>query len=194
MPIIPTTKVLRKRDPHDFYPTPLSLCRAALAELPPAPVPDSILDPGAGSGVWGKAARDLYPRALITGVELRPDAIPPAETYTAWHTGDFRLYDPGWKHDLIMGNPPYKYAEAFIRHSLSMLKDYGWLVFLLRLAFLEEQDRGKDFWRKFPPERVSVCSQRPSFTGDGNTDATAYAVYYWRKGWTGPTRLDWLRW
>lgn len=193
MPIIKTDKPLRKRDAFDFYPTPLALCIAALAQLPePARTP-TILDPGAGTGVWGIAAAKRFSQASIDGVEIRIDAPRPS-VYTGWHHEDFRLYDPGWKYDLIIGNPPYKYAEAFIRHSLSMLKDYGWLVFLLRLAFLEEQDRGKDFWRKVPPERVSVCSQRPSFTGDGNTDATAYAVYYWRKGWTGPTRLDWLRW
>lgn len=60
MTIIQTTKVLQPRSKHDFYPTPDGLCRAALYLLPDEPY-QWFLDPGAGAGPWGKAARVCIP-------------------------------------------------------------------------------------------------------------------------------------
>jgi hypothetical protein len=193
MTIITTTKQMRPRDANDFYPTPLKTCLRAIALLPNDFVPTTILDPGAGTGVWGEAAGEFYPHAAITGVEIRLDARVPA-AYNYWYHDDFRLWTPPDEDfDLIIGNPPYKYAEAFIRFGMDVLRPDGTMCFLLRLAFLEGQNRGKELWRRLPPYMVAVCSERPSFTGDGHTDATAYAMFYWRKGWTGETRLTWLK-
>jgi len=66
------------------------------------------------------------------------------------------------------------------------------MVFLLPLSFIAGQKRGANLWRKYPPYKVLVCSKRPSFTGDGKTDNTEYALYYWQVGWHGQTLLDWL--
>lgn len=192
MTIITTTKEMRPRDPNDFYPTPASFVDAALRtvdSLMPAP-PRRILDPGAGTGVWGDVARRLWSRAHITGVELRETERP--SSYDEWIVGDFRLeHFTGF--DLVMGNIPYMHAEAFLKQMFHSASEGGIVMNLLRLAFLEGQDRGRGFWRRYPPLLVEVCSSRPSFTGNGKTDATAYAMYYWRKGWHGETRLDWLR-
>lgn len=192
MPIITTTKQMRPRDSHDFYPTPLKVCLQAIALLPDDFVPATVLDPGAGTGVWGQAVNEFYPLAEITGVEIRHDAPAPA-AYQYWCHDDFRLWRNFNNVDLVIGNPPYKYAEQFVRLGMRMLNADGIMCFLLRLAFLEGQDRGADLWRRLPPYQVAVCSNRPSFTGDGKTDATAYAIFYWRKGWSGETRLTWLR-
>lgn len=195
MSIIQTTKELRPREPNDFYPTPQShilpamrTCDAMLGVMPDP----HILDPGAGAGVWGIAARNRWQRAHITGVELRPVEQP--WQYDDWHNEDYRLWSSSSEdYDLVIGNPPYKHAEEFIRLALGQLAHRGVLCFLLRLNFLEGQDRGKDLWRKYPPALVEVCSERPSFTGDGKTDATAYALFYWRKGWQGTTELAWMK-
>lgn len=179
----------RPRDIHDFYPTPLSFALASLNLLGNID-PKHIIDPGAGSGVWGEAARKKFPTAIITGVELRPVIKPAA--YNFWYQSDYRnLVTLSPVCDLIIGNPPYKYAEEFVRLSLPMLEPGGKMVFLLRLAFLESQRRLK-LWHDYKPQSVTVCANRPSFTGDGNTDATAYAIFIWEKGWTGSTALDWL--
>lgn len=194
MPIITTTKQMRPRDPQDFYPTPPNVIAAALARadsllaFPPA----TIIDPGAGTGVWGIGAKRLWPCCNITGIELR-DVEPPA-IYDDWYQEDFRLWQRGvFGVDLVMGNPPYKHAEQFVRLGLGLLAHNGVMVYLLRLAFLEGQDRGRDLWAKYPPFLVEVCSERPSFTGDGHTDATAYALFYWRKGWKGKAELGWVK-
>lgn len=198
--IITTTKQLRPRERHDHYPTPSGLCRAALGILPGTFAPRYILDPGAGTGVWGAAARERWGAGpQITGVELQLSPRPAA--YDRWHCGQFSAYtalamrEGQPAPELIMGNPPYRWAEAFVRLSLAMLSPGGYLVQLLRTAFLEGQARARGFWATHAPISVDTCSRRPSFTGDGRTDATAYSIFVWRKG-DHPRRYSggWLLW
>ncbi len=181
-----------KRSKNDFYPTPYSLCLAGLRELDHF-TPYTVLDPGAGTGVWGKAAKWFWPRSTVTGVELRNVDMP--TDYDDWNAGeDFRLWKSTIAYELVVGNPPYKYAEAFIRASMKHLIDGGRMALLLRLAFLEGQERRGGLWRDFKPYQVAVCSKRPSFTGNRKTDATAYAMFYWQKGKNDDPSLSWLNW
>jgi hypothetical protein len=225
--IITTDKEMRDRDPYDHYPTPIGLCTAALERLDDVPACPQILDPGAGAGPWGQAARKIWPVASIYGVEVRD--TPKPEGYSFWFAkygyipistprlplGPFKddkarvralkkyeadlwvSQQPVWSaatgaYDLIIGNPPYEYAEEFVRQSLRYLAPTGRIVFLLRLAFLESQERGVGLWREHPPYRVLTCSKRPSFTGNGKTDSAAYAVYYWKHGHQGDFVGGWI--
>lgn len=199
MTIIPTTKPMRPRDKDDHYPTPAALCRAAIHLLPRPVAPKRVLDPGCGDGVWGRALLDqidmhVHPAPQIVGIDIRDVQVPLG--YTAFYRCDFMSFTSAMHgdYDLIIGNPPYKLAEAFIRKSLMLLADGGVLTFLLRLAFLEGQERGKGLWSDYPPLSVNVCARRPSFTDDRRTDATAYMVAAWQRGWTGTTSLGWLNW
>lgn len=182
---------LPKRKDFDFYPTPLPVAVDALRRLPAGVNPRNILDPGAGTGVWGKAARFVWPKATVTGVDIRPVARPPQ--YSFWFQHDFLLTDAHGTFDMVVGNPPYKYAEQFVKHGMKHLETGGYLVFLLRLNFLESQSRAAGLWRQHPPCKVVVCSSRISFTGDGKTNATAYAYFIWQKGWQGETALSWSK-
>lgn len=226
--IITTDKEMRDRDPFDFYPTPAGLCDSALALVDAPNGNPLVLDPGAGAGPWGQAARRRWPGAHIRGVEVRDVAAP--DGYSQWFpqhsylrlatpvrpSGPFKderaekramaKYEadlwmsqrPVWRssvlNDLIIGNPPYELAEEFVRQSFKILAPGGTIVFLFRLAFLEGQERGVGLWREFPPIRVATCSRRPSFTGNGKTDSTAYACFYWRHGHQGDYAGSWLRW
>lgn len=201
MPIIQTTKALRPREPNDHYPTPLPLCRAALKLLPrnlnQARMNPFIVDPGAGTGVWGTAAKELWPDAEISGCDIRDLPQPPA--YDQWIPNwNFLTQAVGGGADLVMGNPPYSLAEDFVRKAHRFVWEDRFIVFLLRLAFLESQTRGRGLWKEFPPLSVHVLVSRPSFITEGpkkgNTDATAYAIYVWRSGWHGSTELKWLDW
>lgn len=188
-----TTKELRPRDKRDFYPTPRGLVRAALRLIEARHI-RTILDPGAGEGAWGSVASEIWPAAKIVGVDLNFPYMPPG--YDMWFNHDYlgssaAIYSGV---DLVIGNPPYKYAEEFVRQAIDDLVPGGLCLFLMRLAFLEGQDRGDCLWRECPPMSVHVLSRRPSFTGNGKTDATAYAVYLWGKGWQGDTLLKWLDW
>lgn len=197
--IITTDKPMRERDPHDFYPTPFTLCDRAMGLVLNTNMlqPHRILDPGAGTGVWGMAARRRWRDAFIYGVELRKVSKP--SDYDYWANQNFlEEYAPSIPSDLVIGNPPYKHAEQFVRKSHDLLTPRGEMIFLLRLAFLEGQARGKGLWCEIPPSFVYVLSKRPSFITEGDkkgkTDATAYALFHWVKGDHHPTTLSWLDW
>lgn len=188
---IKDSAALPKRADFDFYPTPLTFCRTALAQLPPTFSPRTILDPGAGTGVWGRAARERWRKSLIVGVELREVVRPAA--YNFWYTADFlRMPAAGPCFHLVMSNPPFKRAESFVRASLALLEPAGYALYLLRLNFLESAERYRGLWREHPPKAVIVSAKRVSFTGDGQSNATAYAIYLWQKGYTGETSLRWM--
>lgn len=178
-----------KRVDFDFYPTPLFRCHDALSFLPAHLQPQCILDAGAGTGVWGKAARKKYPRALITGVDIRPETVQP-KAYNFWLRNDFLLLNEPPCFDLVMSNPPYEYAEAFVRQSMAMLETSGFCIMLLRLNFLETQPRARLF-NQYPLQKVVVCASRISFTNNSLTNATAYAYFIWQKGYKGATALEW---
>ena len=195
MGIIMTTKELRPRDKNDHYPTPIELCRASL-ELLASRKYETILDPGCGKGPWGRAARQIWPLSLIEGVDIDPTFD---RSYNRVHKEDFlgSVILSQQQYQLVMGNPPYRQAEEFIRKGMGLLAHDGTMIFLLRLNFLEGQKRGKGLWKEFPPSDVYVCSRRPSYTGDGKTDATAYMLCCWGKRrftTDTTTHLDWLEW
>lgn len=134
-----TDKEMRPAHRADFYPTagriPLPALYQALVCGPPnlnRVTPYRILDLGAGTGIWGIAARQLFPDSVIVGVELRniaspnhgaidpwlpefdPDCMPPtlptagkyskAPWYDVWITGS-ALDDA--TQALIMAGGPY---------------------------------------------------------------------------------------
>lgn len=175
----------RERHRLDQYFTPPEFARAGLALVEGEP--RWILDPGAGQGVWGEAARERWPYATIIGVEIERRDCPHA--YSGWWPQDYLQREFG-RFDLIVGNPPYAQATQFIRHSLAQLNYGGVCVFLLRLAFLESERRGKGLFKEHPPEVVSVAMRRPKFYGSGG-GATAFCFVKWRNGHQGATRLTW---
>jgi hypothetical protein len=197
-----TGRNLTPRDPDDFYPTPAPLIAAALDRVTLTGTPGAsltILDPGAGRGEWGKAARLRWPDARLIGIDLTHDA-PTSGAYDQWIRGDFLTWAAGYDRDreglidLAIGNPPYKLAEQFIRLSARLVGPGGLIGFLLRLGMLEGIKRGAGLWRELPPARESVCTARPSFTGNRKTDMAAYGFFEWRIGAHGKPALDWLHW
>jgi predicted RNA methylase len=108
MGIIYSTKPLQARKKLDHYPTPSGLVRASLGLPQINPSPIKILDPGAGTGVWGSIARGRWSESFITGVETQP--CPPNGKYDIWYSGDFFRWSAAnarERYDLIIGNPPY---------------------------------------------------------------------------------------
>jgi hypothetical protein len=193
--MIITLKELPPRREHDHYPTPEWAVRRALDLAVPTiePKPE-ILDVGAGAGIWGQIARELWPAAAeITGIDLRE--LPMPVGYDTWMSGC--SFPEAFSHrqpmfTLVIGNPPYGIAEPCVRGALDLLPDGGELIYLLRLAFLEGQKRRDGLFREHPPYQVGVCSKRPSFDGTGKTNATAFAVFHWIKGHQGATKIGWL--
>lgn len=213
-PIITTTKKMRPRQQFDHYPTPAGVVRAALDLLPVSFTPRRVLDNSAGTGVWLAVAKERWLQSYRVGVEIQ--YAPRPACVDEWHQMDFANYtvracvrrNPLF--DLTLMNPPYKWAEFFVRLSLLLTRPGGYVIALLRQDFLEGQERGRAFWRDYGPISVDTLSRRPSFTRkligytpdgqelwgpDGKTDASAYAVFIWQKG-NYPCRYSggWLDW
>lgn len=192
--IIYSSKPLRERDEHDFYPTPKELIRAVYEYyLTWNSAPKTVLDPGCGTGVWGEVLKELVPNCNITGVDIRDVEKNPA--YTFWHNNtDFlqtKFYPT--QYDLVIGNPPFKYAEQFLD------KCFGTkIVFLLRASFLESKKRYNKYWTSWEksPKEVQISTRRISFTGNKKSDNTMYAIYYWlgENNVRFPVKLSWLDW
>lgn len=197
------TKSETARNVRDFYPTEPGLCAAGV-RLIPWPHLETLLDAelciidaGAGTGNWGIAMRDLLIERQrtdpIIGVELFPSGNPPPAAYDRYIYGDFLTAELP-PSGVVISNPPFSMAEAFVRRALDLLPTAGVLLLLQRLDFAATQKRGRGLFRQSPPCEVHVCVTRPSFTGDGNTDTIEYGLFLWIKGWRGETSLHWLDW
>lgn len=195
------TKSDRPRSQRDFYETPIELCEMALTLLYDDLnlQPSSILDPGCGTGNWGKAVRNTwneYP--LLFGVDLNFEVS--ENIYDSLFKQNYLNYISHLKFGLIVGNPPYSLAEEFIQKSLSLVQDDGYIFFLLRLDFLASQKRLATLYNLYPKtglRTVYVSSRRPSFystNGKHTVDTLEYAMYLWQKGYTGETTLKWFYW
>lgn len=103
---------------------------------------------------------------------------------------DQRCFEP-WD-GAIVTNPPYKYCSEFILRALD-LSEY--VCMFLKLQTLEGRDRYEKIFKHNPPIRVHVyvsriqCGKNGEFTG---TSAVCYAWFVWKRGYQGPTVLNWI--
>ena len=97
----------------------------------------------------------------------------------------------------IITNPPYKYALQFVEHALDLVADGHKVAMILKVQFLEGQERRKLFDVR-NPKTVYVSSKRVSMAMNGDfgkyasKSAQAYAWFVWKKGWQGDTVLKWF--
>ena len=100
-------------------------------------------------------------------------------------------------HDIdIITNPPYKLANEIVRKCMTLIDDGRKCAMLLKLLFLESQQR-KILFEEYPPKYVYVFSKRTNCAKDGDFDkykssAVAYAWFVWEKGSTTETILRWI--
>lgn len=157
----------------DFYETPSWAVRAVLPILP-VKEGTRILDPGCGTGAILRAVGAAFPENEILGLEKDEARFRACEASTdlpIMH-GDF--FSHAERYDLIVSNPPYSHALEFVQYALSLAPV---VAMLLRLPWLAGQARAD--WHRENPSHVNVLPRRPSFTGDGKTDATEYAWFIW---------------
>jgi hypothetical protein len=98
----------------------------------------------------------------------------------------------------IVSNPPFRDAEAFVRHALTIAD--GKVVFLLPLSWLTGKARSH-FLQGSPLRRVHVLSPRPSMPpgpvieagvkpGGGTKD---FAWFVWERGYEGAPEIHFMR-
>lgn len=79
------------------------------------------------------------------------------------------------EREAIVTNPPFSLAMEFCQHAVQLSPN---VFMLLRLNFLASRKR-RAWFLDNEPSALFVLSDRPSFTGNGKTDATDYAWFYW---------------
>lgn len=111
---------------------------------------------------------------------------------------DFLKATEAFEGDIIT-NPPYKYAEQFVRKAIELVTDGHKVAMFLRLAFLEGKSR-RQLFDSFPPSKVYVASGRLNCCKNGdfsdesrkNSSAQAYAWFIWEKNFSGDTIVKWF--
>lgn len=99
----------------------------------------------------------------------------------------------------IITNPPYKWGKEFVEHALEIVEEGRKVAMFLKLTFLEGKAR-REIFRKYPPKRIWVCSERIPCTKNGDFislkssggSAVAYAWYVWEKGYKGQPTVGWI--
>lgn len=153
-----------------------------------------VLDPSCGGGNIPLTLRRL-------GIEcLGSDIIDrgfPGVRIADFLADDFEL---PFGVQMVVANPPYRAAQEFAVKAMGL--GVWKCCMILRLAFLEGQDRG-DWYLAGGDNlaRVWVSTKRLSMPpGDefhnGTVEAEggkiAYAWFCWERGWRGPPQLGWF--
>lgn len=193
-------KPAAERRELDAYQTPAPLAREivrTLARRLKLTCPE-VIEPSAGTGTFVQAAREEWPGAHVTAIDIDPEchgALVRAgadmvlvgdwpETSRSLALEQDETRPP---RRIILGNPPFRQAEEHIEAGLELLLPGEHLAFLLRVNFLGSAAR-VPFWRKGGLLWLSTIAPRPSFTG-GGTDGTEYALFTWKKGYRGAPRI-----
>lgn len=172
------------RHEHDAYMTPRPVCDALLEKL--GLHVDKVLEPCCGTGNWVRAYKAYCPSADIFSADIQDKYV--CHESVAHFTGDvLTLSGLSPNFDLVLGNPPYKHAEAFVEKGMACLRPSGHLAFLLRIGFLASRKR-YPFFQRWKPSRIISLSGRPSFTGQGS-DRYDYAFIVWPR--TRPSLTVW---
>tara|TARA_R100000388_G_C7202050_1_gene139066 strand:+ start:42 stop:581 length:540 start_codon:yes stop_codon:yes gene_type:complete len=96
------------------------------------------------------------------------------------------------KHDNIVTNPPFKNALEFAERALELSRNK--VALLLKLSFLEGVAR-RNFFKRYPPEKVWVFSQRQALMKNGEPHSggmLALAWFIWRKGNIESPTIGWV--
>lgn len=150
----------------------------------------TIWEPACGEGHLSKRLEELGKEVSSTDLIDRGYGIGGINFLEMERTDDFEF-------DIIT-NPPYKYAQEFVEHSMDLIRDGGKVAMFLKVLFLEGISRYEMF-KKYPPKKVYVYSKRQMCAKNGDfkalgatSSATAYAWFVWEKGFEGNPTIEWI--
>lgn len=205
MPVIPTNKQLEARIPKDFYRTPDAYAKRnveLIAEYFHSWGIKTVLDPAAGSGIFGYYLREIFGDEIrIIGCEFQSwndiaSSPFPDDNMTRnlkcydkfYFESDFLNHSPELrkeKFDLIITNPPFNQINGFINTARSLLNpSRGIISYILRSNFLEGQHRYEYFWPQYPLSHYFLSSKRIGWANHPagakkKSDYETYAQYVW---------------
>lgn len=188
-------RLSRYEDHLDDFPTPpwatRALIRYVLRDVSWDLAPRSVLDPACGRGHMVRTLRETFRE--VRGSDARDygggyrvlDYVPPVPPL---------LIDLD-AIDLVITNPPYKLADAFILNALAQAR-YG-VAMLMRTIAQEGERRFTRIWEPHPPTTIAVFSRRMHTVRGGVVRRSgammSHSWYWWdltRRG--EPTRITWI--
>ena len=174
---------------HDLYETPPEAVRALIEAVP---LPPNVWECACGRGAISKVL-------LQAGFGVRSSDI--ADYGFGEAHIDFlreqRSPDIDSDRWAIVTNPPFKRANQFVRHALTLCPN---VVMLLRLAFLESNTCRNDVLDNgqlamvLPFRNRLPMMHRDGWKGRRNSSATAYAWFVWNRHHAGPPTVRRLTW
>jgi hypothetical protein len=190
---------------HDKYPTDIKLVQAVfdmMVEHYPQFMTSvgSFLEAGAGRGPFCEVAK-TYCRGLRghpVGVELHPQ---PERFAYRLVQADYLRWKANMSFDFQATNPPFTWAEDFIRKGLTMLSSpNGMMLYLMRIGVAASVGRTELWEEVVKLKELWMIRRRPNFntTRSGSSDATEYAYFLMthrtRENAKVPTIFRWLDW
>ena len=176
----------KKRNARDFYETPEWVTHGLVQS---ERLFHHLYEPACGTG---SILRVLSKYAKSSGSDIHEGSVAICkESGLDAEVLDFLSETtPPFFGDIVM-NPPYKHAAEFVRRALEMTESKMKVCALLRLNFLGSSRKRLDLVGPHSClKAVHVLSKRPSFTGDGRTDACEYAWFVWEKTHSGPCTVS----
>ncbi len=185
----------KTRKDHDAYDTDPALARACVEWVMRhcclcAPY---ILEPTAGTGPYVRAAREVFPDSVILAIDIRPEVKGLGSIAGANYsrTMDALALPPETirSADLIITNPPFKLADALVRHFWASMKPGATLAFLLSVTFIASADRwegGEGLFKACPLRFMVPIVPRPQFlnvnaAGEKASSPIEAALFVWTK-------------
>lgn len=179
----------RDRNPRDFYRTP-AWCVDALLNV--EGLLADVFDPACGDGAIlaaiqaHGAGHTVHAQELDHAVALKASQ----RLRSPVAVGDSLDESACWPDADVVMNPPYRQAADFVRRALQEVPPRGKVCALMRLNFLGSSRTRLDIVGPSSQlARVLVLPKRPSFTGDGRSDACEYAWMIWQAEHRGPAEV-----
>jgi len=172
--------VTGKRKASDFYETPFSMTEQLL-QTGIVPRGAHILEPAAGAG------------AIVNILEADGHQV---TSYDLSQGFDF--FDEQRQFDVVLTNPPYAHADAFIKKAKAVARQK--VVLLLRLSYLHGVRRYRSIWTdtSFPLASVNIFTRYPMLgdklrdDGKYRTGMIVYAWYVWDRKHQGEPVIRWI--
>lgn len=150
-----------------------------------------ILDWCAGPGAWSRVARERWPEATITAVEIVPSERPYLERVAdRVLIGDWRLAFAHGPYDLVVGNPAFSQLLGRGRPQsapvVQLLRAAPIVIALHTIEILQRSEAGRWVARHRPPAVQIDLPGGIQFYPTGGQDLRSYAVYGWSRRYRGP--------
>lgn len=175
-----------ERESNDFYATDPVAVDALLSK---ATLSHSVWECACGAGHLAQRLTDLGYNVKATDLINRGYGTPGV---------DFLQCTNKFDGD-ILTNPPYKFAQDFVEHALTLIPDGNRVFMFLKLQFLEGKARRALFdTNQLKTLYVSssriLCAKNADFKRmrDGGGSAVAYGWFEFQKGYNGKPTIEWI--